>query len=112
MINSNFSCNCNLNLKLFTRLLSYEGYTSRYNPESYPAINLKYEKVSVFIFGSGNVVITGSKSIEEIIETYKFITDFMKVNPEVYKTVNIKELKKTEYVNGYPIRQFISCIYN
>lgn len=110
MINNNFSCNYNLNLRVLSKKLITTCYISRYNPESYPAINLKYEKVSIFIFGSGNVVITGGKSLEEIIDTYKFITNFIRNNPEVCKGVNVKTKKPSEYVHGYPIRQMISCM--
>ena len=110
MINSNFSCNSNLHLKELNRLLGKE-YMCRYSPESYPAINLKYSgSVSIFIFGSGNIVITGSKNIEDLIESYEFINEFINENKDVKLSVNRKINKNTTYFEGYPIRQYISCL--
>tara|TARA_Y100000816_G_C26062804_1_gene558249 strand:+ start:123 stop:926 length:804 start_codon:yes stop_codon:yes gene_type:complete len=110
MINNNFCCNHDLNLRMMIKSLKMCNYVARYNPESYPAINLKYNNTSIFIFGSGNIVITGSKSLEEIVKTYRFITDFIK-DKEFCKTQNQKAKKQVEYMHGYSIRHFISCLH-
>lgn len=110
MINSNFSYKYGLYLKILHNILQEKEVDSRYNPESYPAINIKRNGISIFVFGSGNVVITGSKTIDDIINTYEFIVDFLDSNKKVVKEYYYNNNKKITYVDGYPIRQVVSCI--
>jgi len=121
MINSNFSVMTNLDLiRLNTLLNVHDKVRSTYNPESYPAINMKYidsEKdisVSVFIFGTGNIVITGGKRLGHMREAYRFIHDTISSNRErVCKTnEHIPKVVRVEtHIQGYPIRQYMSSIY-
>jgi TATA-box binding protein (TBP) (component of TFIID and TFIIIB) len=88
---------------------------SIYNPESYPAINMKYGSMtSVFIFGTGNIVITGGKCLADIKETYGFINEEIIRNYDtVSKTTEYvkKKPRVEDYVNGYSVRQYMSCVY-
>tara|TARA_Y100000816_G_C26004892_1_gene525156 strand:- start:13 stop:882 length:870 start_codon:yes stop_codon:yes gene_type:complete len=111
MINSNFSYNYTLNLKLLFNKLNDNNIICRYNPESYPAINIKHNNISIFIFGSGNIVITGSKHIQNVLSTYTFITSFLDDNQQLIICKNEKKYKKQLYIDGYPIRQLISNLY-
>jgi TATA-box binding protein (TBP) (component of TFIID and TFIIIB) len=117
MINSNFSIMTNLDLVKLNGLLNLvPNVISIYNPESYPAINMKYIapeiSVSVFIFATGNIVITGGKKLWDMRVAYEFIHDI------VTKHMNIvgkkseqpsKTVRAEPYVCGYPIRQCMSC---
>lgn len=116
MINSNFSVGKCIDLISLNKILNENvKVLSIYNPESYPAINMKYHiddtRVSVFIFGTGNVVITGGKSIIHIHKTYNFIIKILNENEHTFKNVNVRLPKEEILIDGYTIRQYQSCIY-
>jgi TATA-box binding protein (TBP) (component of TFIID and TFIIIB) len=117
MINSNFSLKHAIDLNKFhALLLTTEHVFSRYEPESYPAINLKYSdnfSVSMFIFGSGNIVITGAKTINDIKQSYEFITNIIDENEHIKKVsvINIHKKKiDTSITNGYCSKQLMSFV--
>jgi len=126
MINSNFSMNQKLDLPGLNNILNRnDKVMSIYNPESYPAINMKIvndehveythakSTISIFIFGTGNIVITGSKSMDDISKAYFFITNTIKCNPEIRREthISVKNDKKVDHIiDGYPIRQYLSAL--
>ena len=117
MINSNFTINKGIYLeKLQSELIrSCKHVYSRYEPDTYPAINVKNifdNKVSVFIFGSGNIVITGAKTLKEIKESYIFINNFISYKDYLLKhIIPTNKITKTQvYIDGYPIKEYISCL--
>lgn len=120
MINSNFSVKKNLDLVRLNQLLNtHNNVMSIYNPESYPAINMKYiddtMSVSIFVFGTGNIVITGGKELEHMRKAYQFIHHVISTNHSMVckTTKHVPKIKNNEpYVNGYPIRQYMSCMYD
>ena len=116
MINSNFSMMTNLDLIRLNVILNQDRHVvSIYNPESYPAINMKYVRedvsVSVFIFATGNIVITGGKRLGDMRVAYSFVEGVIRANPAVCKPDKhtTKTVRKEPYVHGYPIRQCMSC---
>jgi len=116
MINSNFSLGRCIDLIKLNLILNNDmNVVSIYNPESYPAINMKYHiddtRVSVFIFGTGNVVITGGKCIDHIHKTYLFIIEVLSKNNHVFKSINKRVPKDEILIDGYTIRQYQSCVY-
>ena len=72
MINSNFSFNIGIDIiKLKSQLeQKYKNMQIIYNPDVYPGLKIKHTTnsgvSSIFVFSTGNVVITGVKSINEI----------------------------------------------
>ena len=117
MLNSNFSVMYNIDLYNFNKILQKQkNCFSVYNPESYPAINFKINIsddrcLSIFIFGTGNIVITGSKTINEMTIAYKYVTDLLKQNDVAKCTEYVQKKRRDEpYVDGYNIRQYMSCI--
>lgn len=116
MINSNFSVGRCIDLTRLNRILNNDEHVvSIYNPESYPAINMKYTtndaRISVFIFGTGNVVITGAKYIDHITQTYTFLMHTLTQHSEVLRSVNERARKQEILIDGYTIRQYQSCVY-
>ena len=114
MINSNFHLQWNIDLHKFQSILEGEqNVISRYDPDTYPAINMKYyfhdNRVSLFIFNSGNIVITGAKSILDISVTYKYIIKILTQYKQVIKlSNNEKIMKKVQpIVHGYPLKQLL-----
>ena len=75
MINSNFFINYKINGEKLYKLLQREKMTCRYEPCMHPGVNIKYKlleneeqkKVSIFVFQSGNIIITGAKNKNRIL---------------------------------------------
>ena len=115
MINSNFNIKCGIDLQYVQSTLnSHEDFYSRYDPDSYPAINIKYKKImaiSIFIFGSGNIVITGSKRLEDIHTVYNVINGILRSSEKHYKHGKGK-MKKIEstIIYGYNLKQLLSAV--
>ena len=90
MINSKFNCNIQLNRELlFIKLKLLEKYDDSillvtFNKDRYQGINLKYKgvsgKCSILIFRSGQILITGAKSNEDLNNAYIYITRVIKEN--------------------------------
>lgn len=119
MINSNFSTKTNLDLMRFNRILNKNNNVmSIYNPESYPAINMKLQLeqtcTSIFIFGTGNIVTTGGKTLQDIRQSYQFIHKTIMENyDEVCRNTEfmVKTKNPEPLIHGYSIRQYMSCVY-
>lgn len=117
MINSNFNIKWYIDLSKLNKIFEETiNVLSRYEPDTYPAINLKYMEnevnVSMFIFNSGNVVITGAKSINEVKSAYIFIISILNRHKDaIYVKENeiIKD-NKDIIVHGYKLKQLISTI--
>lgn len=114
MINSNFNFSKELNLKKM-RLIMLENKNIKaasYNPDTYPGINAKYNDTSLFVFGTGNVVITGAKSIQEVRTAYEFVSEVVCSNKDTHIRNGIgKKPPKNPiiYRNGYPESAYIAC---
>ena len=75
MINANFSLNHTVDLyrlvDIFPRVT--------FDPDRYSAVKIKHKPnqkdTTTSIFASGAVIITGANCIEDIFETYKYVTD-------------------------------------
>lgn len=77
MINTNFSTGEKLRLMEVKRRLLDLGKECSYDPEGYPAVSFRHESVSVFVFATGKVIITGGKSFEDVAIGYRFVTTFL-----------------------------------
>jgi hypothetical protein len=91
-------------------LLLKEGYPTKFSSLSrYPGIKMKYpskiepgKQISLFIFRSGSIIITGAKYARDISESYNFITEFISMNAQLfYYDINeeIKQKKKKKCLN-------------
>ena len=88
MINSNFNINYLINRESLYNILLSKKITCRYEPCIHACVNIKYttsdadKPVSIFVFQSGNLIITGAKTINQILECYKYITEILDENYE------------------------------
>jgi TATA-box binding protein (TBP) (component of TFIID and TFIIIB) len=84
MINSNFHIGFMIDRVILYKLLLEKKYECNYDQCSHAAVNLKYkcegEDVSIFIFESGSIIITGAKNKNHICESYNFIVTFLHDN--------------------------------
>ena len=116
MINTNFSLNHGIDiLKLKKCLSELNDINCQYTPDTYPGLKIKcfITNASVFIFSSGQIVITGVKSLNDIQIIYSkilccissnFHTVFAKCN------INNKKNKKITSIQfGYPTNIIQPC---
>jgi len=93
LINSNYTIHSRLNLYKLSSLLDNEWKVKKspliiknsFDPCNYPGIILKYfhnnsHTVSIFIFSTGNINITGAKTSEQLDGAYSFVNTFIKEN--------------------------------
>lgn len=106
MYNSSFSLNHFIDVYKLIDLLDLNGYTYQYDPDRYSAVKIKIprgeRKVTVSVFVSGSILITGGTCEEDIAEIYISIS---KLCQEVLMDENrIKE--NVEVYMGYPIDKY------
>ena len=93
-------------------ILVKQGLSATFSALSrYPGINLKIDSVveegkqiSLLIFRSGSIIITGGKNAKDLANCYNFITNLIKINNKVlfYYDINeeIKQKKKKKIVSN------------
>jgi TATA-box binding protein (TBP) (component of TFIID and TFIIIB) len=84
MINSNFCIGFNIDRdKLFDLLVS-DKIECSYDPIIHACVNIKYDHpektISIFVFESGAVIITGARTCSQIVEAYTFINKYLLKN--------------------------------
>ena len=109
LINSDFDIYHEVNRELLHRLIVDHGYYSSYEPCTYPGVNIKYyynpiktnfgicdcekpcngkgkdntcKKITIAVFKSGKIIITGGRNKDNIDSAYKFITEFIQENKD------------------------------
>jgi len=111
MINSDFDIGFEVDREVLHREIISEGYYSSYESSIYPGVNIKYyynanevdgvcrckgmcdgkghggfcKKITVAVFKSGKVIITGGQTMEHIYIAKDFITRFIKERESILK---------------------------
>jgi TATA-box binding protein (TBP) (component of TFIID and TFIIIB) len=93
MINSNFNIGFEINRENLHEILLKKKIQCRYEPCIHACVNIKFhpegaiKNVSIFVFQSGNIIITGAKNTESIVESYKYIKEMLiKYKNDIQKT--------------------------
>lgn len=120
MINTNFSLNHGINIiELKKCFQKYDKFSCFYTPDTYPGLKIKYfhesgNKSSIFIFSSGQIVITGVKSITDVNIVYTELMDLLiECHSHIYNPyIQIKSKKKKESSSkfGYNISIIKPCL--
>ena len=124
MINSNFSFNSGLHiLSIKDDLGSHDDIHVQYDPEVYPGLKIKQKMddgsfCSLFVFSTGNVVITGVKKLEYTLKAFNTITTLINSNLNKYKSKyqaaqssrRASKLRSHEFIHGYPKYLYQSCL--
>lgn len=109
LINSDFDCGFKIKREILHRKIIEKGYYSSFEPTIYPGVNIKYyfnkekqdtgicncksqcngrgkngfcKKITVAVFNSGKIIITGGQSCEQLNKAYEFIDDILKNSKE------------------------------
>lgn len=109
LINSDFDIKNPVKREILHRLIVKEGYLSSYEPCNYPGVNIKYyynplldnkgicececpcngkgkdntcKRITIAVFKSGKIIITGGRNKKHIQIAYEFITNFIEKNAQ------------------------------
>ena len=120
MINTNFALNHGINIiKLKDYLRPFENILCNYTPDTYPGLKIKFthsnlNKSSVFIFSSGQIVITGVKLLTDVHDVYLNLMNIISSNFQDIHNPNIqlksKKKKQEIYSNGYKMSLIQPCV--
>lgn len=105
MYNGYFSLNNTVNVYNLIDTLSKKGIKYNYDPDRYAAVKVKFDKVTVSIFVSGSVLVTGTKSFSEAVEMYKTIVKLVTETPGIFMERNDMSEKFDTFL-GYKISQW------
>lgn len=101
LINVNFDINFHINRDNLYHVLLTQDVKCFYERCKHAAVSIKHpvedkkKPVSIFVFESGSVVITGSTNQDHILEGYKRTMDLLLNNKrEIFKTANDELLKQ------------------
>jgi TATA-box binding protein (TBP) (component of TFIID and TFIIIB) len=99
MINSNFYVNYKINIENLYPLITKKGVKARFEPLSHRCVNIKFvpdtnketdKPISIFVFESGSIIITGARNGNNIKAAYEFITNVLDENSLTVKRKDIK----------------------
>lgn len=115
MINSDFDIGYPINREVLHRSVVEEGYYSSFESAIYPGVNIKYyynpgkqqtgvcncecicdgkgkhgccKKITVAVFNSGKIIITGGQSVQQINTAYDFITHFIRKREDLLRATS------------------------
>ena len=82
MINSNFDLGYKIDREALYSITKKENLPAIYEPIKHACVNIKYKydikkTISIFVFESGKVIITGSNESDHIIKAYQFINNLL-----------------------------------
>lgn len=85
LINSNFKTGFKIDRDELYKLLLKKDIYCTFEPDVHAAINIKHnykntEKISIFVFESGAIIITGAKHKDQLVDAYKFINNVLYEN--------------------------------
>lgn len=99
LINSNFGVSYLINKENLFSLLTEQNMLCRLSA-IHSCVNIKYKiqnepeetYVSVFVFQTGNIIITGAKKAEHVKETYNYIVRFLNQNKQKIMKKDISKI--------------------
>jgi len=115
MINTNFSLNFSVNLYNIFDSFQAAGHDTTYNPDRYAAVKVKMEVtpgrfITASIFGSGKVIMTGARCLEEISLTYGTIMKIICENQYSVYDEKSEKPDKFDVYRGVPIPTWLEKI--
>jgi TATA-box binding protein (TBP) (component of TFIID and TFIIIB) len=101
-INSNFGVNYLINKANLYQLLTEQNILCRLSA-IHACVNIKYKisndvYISIFVFQTGNIIITGAKTAENIKEAYVFIVKFLNKNKSKIIKKDISKILSAEEI--------------
>ena len=115
MINANFSLNSYVNLEEVHEVFNLEGHDATFNPDRYSAVKIKMAPltkhvVTVSIFSSGKIIVTGATTLDEIAATYQEILTLVQKNSRRIIVGPIEKIEKFNVWRGHTMEQWLEKI--
>jgi TATA-box binding protein (TBP) (component of TFIID and TFIIIB) len=111
MINTNFFISKHLHLEKLQTLIEETCKYATYEPDRYPGLNVKINNTSMLIFGTGNIIITGAKKLEDVQKTLEYIGNLLIENLERIGLDHAKKIqtkvKTSVRVKGYVSNEYL-----
>jgi TATA-box binding protein (TBP) (component of TFIID and TFIIIB) len=94
MINSNFRVGYRVHREALHGIVRKMDIHSSFKPDIHACVNIKYpvdadKRISVFVFESGQIIITGAKNGQHIHGAYNFITKLLEDNKAVVRKKDV-----------------------
>lgn len=104
MINSNFSIGFEIDRDSLFAILLQDNVKCSFDPIIHACVNIKFEHpektISIFVFESGAIIITGARSCNQIIMAYNFINKYLLEHyGEINKNNTLTNSTILEYLN-------------
>jgi TATA-box binding protein (TBP) (component of TFIID and TFIIIB) len=116
MINTNFSLNYNVNLMKIADHFSRHGiFNVSFEPDRYSAVKVKFKpasdmkEVTVSIFSTGKIIVTGAETLKEIVYAYNIINHHINSKPGL-KVSKTAETDVFETFLGYKFVDWIPVL--
>ena len=116
MINTNFSLNYNVNLMKIAEHFSRHGiFNVSFEPDRYSAVKVKFKpasdmkEVTVSIFSTGKIIVTGAETLKEIVYAYNIINHHINSKPGL-KVSKTTETDVFETFLGYKFVDWIPIL--
>lgn len=108
MINSNFCIGFNVDRHKLYNCMTSDKYDATYDPIIHAGVIVRYNTgdkiISIFVFESGSIVITGARSCKQILEAYNFINKYL--------LQNYKYIVKTNNLSNSTILKYLDIEFN
>lgn len=117
MINSNFSLNHNINLVSTAEHFKSYGdvFKVSFEPDRYSAVKVKFQpssdmkEVTVSIFSTGKIIITGAETLKEIAFAYNIINHHINEKPEL-RVGEVENKESFDIFSGYKITDMVKKV--
>jgi TATA-box binding protein (TBP) (component of TFIID and TFIIIB) len=116
MYNSNFSLNHTIDVYGLIEAAGRAGIQCDYNPDRYSAVKMKLpgttfpeHKVTVSIFTTGSVLLTGGRSEDEIINMYEKVTRLAHSSPDILIEAREQTAKFNLHL-GYKVDDWVQAV--
>ena len=117
MVNSNYSLNYNINL--MKTVAQFEKYPDifkvSFEPDRYSAVKIKFKpaeemkEITVSIFGTGKIIITGAETLKEIVYAYNIINENINEDPEIRNTKS-QTIDLFDVFGGYNAKDLVNTL--
>lgn len=117
MINSNFSLNYNINLVSTAEHFKSYGdvFKVSFEPDRYSAVKVKFQpsidmkEVTVSIFSTGKIIITGAETLKEIAFAYNIINHHINEKPDL-RVGEVENKESFDIFSGYKITDMVKKV--
>lgn len=93
MINTNFDIGYTVNRDKLFEYTQQHDIIASYDPNVHAGVNIKYKikkkKISIFVFESGSIIITGASNSEHVKSAYEFINKLLLANYDKFVTRDV-----------------------